>query len=370
MADNFESQDRPVDIPAAQVVPAKVVGPSLDELASAAPRAATEIGKKLQDHANLITSLVFVVLTSVWLLCMPWSWRSKYDLPPEVDLCSRIQQAEIAGQQPVLLPAGCPSLPAPKSSSAGAVARTATPVSWTRLTPVSTVTVSGAGTAGASGDSDPVQELKNDLTVWNRYEYELKTFAWGKDVNWYLYSTLRVLVIILSALTPALIVAPFFKDRKFIAALPAAVVAIATGCISEFDFKDQAAAYTQALVSVQGEKTAFITRSLPWYDYSGSGSVTTTTVTTAGGTEATGTAVEPGNGSNKTTCGDNSVPYPKPGGYTDIRANFSCRIQNVWQSQNLSRVSFLRSGQGSSTAGGESGGGGGQTSKAAKTKVH
>jgi len=364
MADNFESQDRPVDVgPVTQVMPGKITVP--DQLSAIA---ATEIGKKLQDHANLITSCLFVVLTVVWLWCMPWSWRSKYDLPPEVDLCSRIQQAEIAGQQPVLLPAGCPNLPLPKSSSAaGAVARAAIPVSWSRLAPVSTA-AAVAGTAGSSSDSEPAQELKNDLTVWNRYEYELKTFAWGKDVNWYLYSTLRVLVIILSALTPALIVAPFFKDRKFIAALPAAVVAIAAGCISEFDFKDQAAAYTQALVSVQGEKTAYITRSLPWYDYSDSSSGTMT-VTAAAGAAGT-TATPPANESNKTTtCGDNSVPYPKPGEYTDIRANFACRIQNVWQSQNLTRVSFLRSGQGSSTGGGESGGGG-QTPKAPKPKGH
>jgi hypothetical protein len=347
MADNFESEDRP------------------DDASAAAPRAATDLGKKLQNHANLITSLVFVALTVVWLVCMPWSWRSKYDLPPEIDLCSRIQKAEIAAQQqPVLLPAGCPSLPSLKSSNAaGGMARMGTPVSWARLVPAST-----AGAAEApGGGGESLQEMKNDLTVWNRYEYELKTFVWGKDLNWYLYSTLRVLVIILSALTPALIVTPFFKDRKFIAALPAAVVAIATGCISEFDFKDQAAAYTQALVSVQGEKTSFITGSLPWYDYLDSDSGTT--ATPAGG--AANTATAPPSESNKSaTCGDNSVPYPKPGSYTDIRANFSCRIQNIWQSQNLTRVSFLRSGQGSSTGGGESGGGGGQTAKPSKTKTH
>jgi len=160
MADNFESEDRP------------------DDASAAAPRAATDLGKKLQNHANLITSLVFVALTVVWLVCMPWSWRSKYDLPPEIDLCSRIQKAEIAAQQqPVLLPAGCPSLPSLKSSNAaGGMARMGTPVSWARLVPAST-----AGAAEApGGGGESLQEMKNDLTVWNRYEYELKTFVWGK----------------------------------------------------------------------------------------------------------------------------------------------------------------------------------------------
>jgi hypothetical protein len=309
----------------------------------------------LLQHANLYATLLFVVTGILWLCCMPRRSSSDYDLPAETDLCSRIQQAQVAAGQPVLLPAGCPALPAPKGSAPGAAASArpaVSPVSWTLLRQVDATTSTG-------GDLSHVEDLKADLTVWNRYEYESKTFEWGKDINWYLYSSLRVLVIVLSALTPALIVAPILNQKKFIAALPAAIVAIATGCISEFDFKEQAAAYTQAAVDIQGEKTAFITRSKPLYDYvdplkasqlaslgaSPPGTSTQGSAGSQGAPKADGVA-------ERATCGNGDVPFPSPTKYDDIRANFGCRIQDIWETQSLARLLFLRGQQQPSQVGG------------------
>jgi hypothetical protein len=349
-----------------QPLPEKAVTIS-DSSPSSSDLKSTEIDTQ-EDHflkyANWYTSLVFLVATGFWLIFMPWGCSSKYELPTETDLCSRIQQAEIAAGQSGLLPVGCPKLPLAKQAAAGgAVGAATSPVSWMRLTRVSATT--GSATTGA----ESLDDLKTDLVVWTRYEYEFKTFEWGKDVNWYLYSTLRVLVIILSALTPALIVAPILKDKKFIAALPAAIVAIAAGCISEFDFKDQAATYTQAAVTVQGEKTAFLTRSQPSYDFvsAGSGPPAASAATTpAPAAPATAGAPKPTSAptaaattvastdSGNEACSDQNVPYPSPANYGEIRANFSCRIQYVWQTQSLARVLFLR-GQTQSTGGVRSG---------------
>jgi hypothetical protein len=369
---NVVFEPPPAQAPKAPAAPAAASPAAAPAAPDAAPPAAapapeshlpsTKVGLALYTHANSITTGVFVVMTGIWLLYMPWGCDSKYRLPEETDLCQKIILAEVAAHQPTTPTTGCPAVPATaKTSSRAQPGTMAGPepvaVSWSRELP--RMVLQPAASAAGQGQLDRVEELKTDLTVWERYEWELKTFQWGKDLNWYLYSTLRVLVIALSALTPALIVAPMLQKRKFIAALPAAIVAIAAGCISEFDFKNQAAAYTLAEVTVQGEKTAFVTRSQPWYDYvNGAATGKTaappknggtpgktapgadTATTPAGETTSSATPAPP-----TQVCGETTVPYPEVQDYDAARSNFSCRVQYAWQTQNLSRLLFLRGQQ-------------------------
>jgi hypothetical protein len=335
------AQPPEANLPAAAVAPSETV----TQPAATVLSGGQEEGHLLR-HANWYTTGLFGLSVMIWLFCMPWRGSKIYDLPLETDLCTRILQAETNASpgtsgEPAVLPAGCPKLtvmpPGKGERSAGQQ-----PVGWTYLRRISV-------SDPASASAESLEDLKTDLTVWTRYEYEFKTFEWGRDLNWYLYSTLKVLVIILSALTPALIVAPIFQKKKFIAALPAAIVAVATGCISEFDFKDEAAAYTIASVNLQGEKTAFITRSRPWYDF-------TITHAAASGAEADKTQGGPAGANSPrgventsqtaatAPCDNVDVPYATPLTYSDVRANFSCRIQTVWQTQSQQRVLFLRGG--------------------------
>jgi len=179
-----------------------------------------------------------------------------------------------------------------------------------------------------------VNELKRDLTAWNRYEEELSIFQWGSDLNWYLYSGLRVLVIILSAITPALIVAPMLANKKFLAALPAAIVAIGTGCISEFDFKTEAARYETALVQLVGEKSAFITQSSRFYKIFPPTSQAS--VKSAPGSKSAA------QGADVSQSVTDDVPFPLPTSYPETRANFSFRIEKILQDQTGERTRFLR----------------------------
>jgi hypothetical protein len=179
-----------------------------------------------------------------------------------------------------------------------------------------------------------VNELKRDLTAWERYEDELSIFQWGSDLNWYLYSGLRVLVIILSAVTPALIVAPMLKDKKFLAALPAAIVAIGTGCISEFDFKTEAARYETALVQRVGEKSAFITQSSRFYKIY--------PPTSQASVRSTPGSTSAAQGADVSQSVADDVPFPIPSSYPETRANFSFRIEKILQDQTGERIRFLR----------------------------
>jgi hypothetical protein len=191
-----------------------------------------------------------------------------------------------------------------------------------------------------------IEELRNDLTVWNRYEEEFSDFRYGKDLNWYMHSSLRMLVLVLSAITPALIVAPLFAKKKFLAALPAAIVAIGTACISEFDFKTEAASYETARVLVLGEKTAFITRFNPTYNYL---SDQTEQQGQRQPPAAPGGPTAPKESGSAEGCTEGQVPFPKPRLYSEARANFACRIQQVLQKRTGERDQFLRGAQSPST---------------------
>ena len=164
------------------------------------------------------------------------------------------------------------------------------------------------------------QALSTDLEIWTRYESELRTFEWGNALNWYFYASFRVLVIALSAMTPALIVAPGLANKKFLAALPAVIVAIGSGFISEFDYRLESARYHSALVQLEGEKMAFLAGSSPSY---GSASGTKREVPSA-------------------SSNDSNLPYPEPHTYFEKRANFAYQIEKIYQDEASERDRFLR----------------------------
>jgi hypothetical protein len=328
-------------------------------------------------NAGIYTLLIFVVTLWSWSCYMPK--RSAYTPPPETELCARLIQAERFASQ-ATNGKTADNLPLPPSCQTVAVgtgAKLPTPTvtrdliyrggpKFVALAAEADVPANGSQSVDWSAR---VEELLKDLVVWNRYEEELWDFRWGKDLNWYLHSSLRALVIILSAITPALIVAPLFAKKKYLAALPAAIVAIGTACISEFDFKAEAASYDTARVQLEGEKTAFITRANPFYDFEASGKKAGDQTTTAESVTPPGKAAAPAGAAAaakaiaaaaaKTTadakaaasqqtergCRDGSVPFPPPNGYKEARANFACRIQQILQIRTGERVQFLRGGQ-------------------------
>lgn len=291
-------------------------------------------------YAEWYAVAIFAVLGLIWFVFLPKRHSVAYDPNPEVELHERLKQA----------------LEAAKGQS---ITRTASRIPR-EVPAVFVATDSSANPAGQTDWNKVVEELRTDLTVWNRYEEELRTFAWGADFNWYVQSSLRILVIALSAVTPALIVAPVFSTKKFLAALPAAIVAIGTGCIVEFDFKTHAAINDTALVQVQGEKTAFITRSSPFYldappkdtqANGSSGSGSTSSQGTKGANAGAQSNTNKGDSKPKSaqaqfesfcTLGEGEVPFPTPTSYPEARANFACRIQQIMEVQNGERVQFLR----------------------------
>ena len=191
----------------------------------------------------------------------------------------------------------------------------------------------------AAHEGPAKQELGTALAVWTRYENELRTFEYGSKLNWYLYSSLRVLVIALSAITPALIVAPVLANKKFLAALPAAIVAVGTGLIAEFDFRMEAARYSSAQVRLEGEKGAFVTQSPPFY------AIVPVVVTTSAAPPSTQPASD--------------APYAPPQSPHDALANFSYRIEKIYEDEASERDRFLRGGRddtgGAATKGGKQG---------------
>jgi hypothetical protein len=346
----------------------------------------TIAARHLLQYAEWYALGALAVSIIVWLSFMPWRQSSRYAPPPETELCIKIVEAQIAdnpstSNQQLFLPPGCPKIHIVNGNLT--VSSVVTPVRWMPSMNLAVSVPTGIRSAS-------VNELMADLNIWTRYEYELKTFEWGRDLNWYIYSSLRVLVVILSAITPALIVAPIFEKKKFLAALPAAIVAIGTGCITEFDFKLEAAAYTLATVQIQGEKTGFITRFRPIYYYSGALPIGQSRSETLTGDKIQASAQinnEPflklavaemtspaslasltvqhsatkaiatsnslaskddqnqQSGSTKGECAEDNVPFVSPENYAQIRANFACRIQVIWQKQMSERLIFLRGQQ-------------------------
>jgi hypothetical protein len=180
-----------------------------------------------------------------------------------------------------------------------------------------------------------------DLEVWNQYEADHTYFKWGVDFNLYMYASLKTLAIILSAITPALIVAPSLKEKKVLAALPAVVVAVATGLIGEFDFKTEAARFDNAQVQLQTEKSMFVTAAGPFYSVSPCQCLQTSTVTTktTNSTEPKGGATVP----DLSIVNDLSdAPFLPPHAYDDARANFAYRIERIRQAVASERDQFLR----------------------------
>ena len=181
-------------------------------------------------------------------------------------------------------------------------------------------------------DKQNVEELQRDLVVWNRYEQKLREFEWGADFNWFIFASLRILVIVLGAITPALIVAEGLKDKKFLAALPAAIVAIGTGFIAEFDFKMEAARFEKAQVNLEYEKAAFIAQSPPLY---GKEPILASSPT------------KPDSGIHPIRLVAD-VPFPDISNeflnpiYPEARANFAARIEQVVQEEASERDQFLR----------------------------
>ena len=291
-------------------------------------------------YAGLYTCSVLVVATVIWLCYLPR--RSAYPPTPERELCAQLVQAEkITGPGNV---AKHPESECPISLQEGQEQKR---VSFVR------VAQNDLASSPQGGKNVPVvlnriEELRNDLTVWNRYEEEFSEFRYGKDLNWYMHASLRMLVLVLSAITPALIVAPLFAKKKFLAALPAAIVAIGTACISEFDFKTEAASYGTALVEVLGEKTAFITRFNPTYNYLSAQSEQKPPATSRERNSSDKSA-SPQQSGSADGCTDGHVPFPKPELYREARANFACRVQQILQKRTGERDQFLRGAQSSST---------------------
>lgn len=313
-------------------------------------------------YAGLYTTSLLVIATIMWLCYLPR--RSAYPPTPEKELCAQLVEAEKVanpGNTGKAL-SGCPMQVQEGSDQKR--------VSFVR------VAQSDLANSTQKGKNDSIvlnriDELRNDLTVWNRYEEEFSDFRYGKDLNWYMHSTLRMLVLVLSAITPALIVAPLFAKKKFLAALPAAIVAIGTACLSEFDFKSEAASYETARVLVLGEKTAFITTFNPTYNYlseqkgkkpaaaqaeqeqnkstADSGKKTKSAANSREKKKSDNSAPgEPtaAQGLKSTEgCTEEQVPYPEPILYNEARANFACRIQQILQKRTGERDQFLRGGQ-------------------------
>ena len=248
-------------------------------------------------YAGLYTFGVLLMATILWLCYLPR--RSAYPPTPERELCAQLADVEKfvdpRNTGDALL-SGCP-----RRLQEGIEQKR---VSFVR------VAQSDLASSTQEGKNDPIvlnriEELS--LSVWNRYEEEFSEFRYGKDLNWYMHASLMVL----SAITPALIVAPLFAKKKFLAALPAAIVAIGTACISEFDFKTEAASYGTALVEVLGEKTAFITRFDPTYNYLSAQSEQKPAATSRERNNSDKSAPPQQSGAAD-GCTDGHVPFPKP----------------------------------------------------------
>ena len=173
-------------------------------------------------------------------------------------------------------------------------------------------------------------DYQKDFDIWNQYHEYNAYFKWGSKVNLYLYSSLKTLAIILSAITPALIVAPSLKDKKVLAALPAVIVAVATGLIGEFDFKDEVARFDEAKVAIQDEKALYVAGSYPFYSLDNA--VCTPTQETR--------CPSPTSLSLLPDISD--VPFLSPKTPTESRANFAYRIDKIRQTVAAERERFLR----------------------------
>jgi len=181
-------------------------------------------------------------------------------------------------------------------------------------------------------------EYKRASDVWYRYEEDNAHFKWGVDVNLYLYSSLKSLAIILSAVTPALIVAPSLKDKKVLVALPAVIVAVATGLIGEFDFKNEAARFDAAKVQLQTEKSMFITGDVPFYFVQ----PLTSSLTSPGQTKSATAKASPPVADLSLVSDPTDVPFLPPHNYSEALANFAYRVEKIRQAVASERDQFLR----------------------------
>jgi hypothetical protein len=142
---------------------------------------------------------------------------------------------------------------------------------------------------------------------------------------------------VLSAVTPALIVAPSLKDKKVLAALPAVVVAVAVGLIGEFDFKNEAARFDTAQVQLETERSMFVAGGGPFYAIASP----TCQQTAAGQTEQNKTECPVANTLSLVTD-PTDAPFAPPHSYTESRANFAYRIEKIRQTVASERDQFLR----------------------------
>jgi hypothetical protein len=190
-------------------------------------------------------------------------------------------------------------------------------------------------------------------SVWRQYSDNFGHFRWGMDLNLYLYSSLRFIAIILSAVTPALIVAPSLKDKKVLAALPAVVVAIATGLIAEFDFKSEAARFDTAQVQLETEKSLFLTHGKPFYAIQTENCLQP--LTTNGRTQSKKINKSQAGTSKNSPQSDSctvsaltlqtdisDVPFPRPKSDDEALSNFAYRIDKIRQAVATERDLFLR----------------------------
>lgn len=110
----------------------------------------------------------------------------------------------------------------------------------------------------ASEGMDRQQIQVNATSVWDRYETKIADLRWAQQLNWYLYTSLRVVAIALGALTPALILWMSTATQKNFTAGAAAVVAICTGLIAGFDFRGETARNSAAIAALESEKARFV----------------------------------------------------------------------------------------------------------------
>jgi Protein of unknown function (DUF4231) len=194
------------------------------------------------------------------------------------------------------------------------------------------------------GPDDSTNGGRPESAVWRQYAQDFGHFRWGVDLNLYLYSSLRLIAIALSAITPALIVAPSLKDKKVLAALPAVVVAIATGLIAEFDFKAEAARFDAAQVQLETEKSLYLTHAKPFYSIFNEGILQRSAsnqeqpVKTRSSQTGSGRSV-----SALTLQADvTDIPFQHPLSNEETLANFAYRIGKIRQAVATERDQFLR----------------------------
>ncbi len=96
-----------------------------------------------------------------------------------------------------------------------------------------------------------------------RCEDQIKWYSWAKRRQRILYQTFQFTAIVLSGLTPVLIL---WSDLpKTLQALPAAVAAIASGLIGIFQWKENYSRFGYSAEALKSEKIKFETRTTRRY---------------------------------------------------------------------------------------------------------